>query len=186
LDIFLVRKLGVPDQEELAMGAIASGGTLVLNEEMIQDLGIAKAIIEAGARRELQEIARRERLYRENRPALHVHGRTIILVDDGVATGSTMRAAIAALRRQAPARIVVAVPIAAPETCEELQAEADEVVCAATPEPFYAVGMWYEDFAQTTDAEVRNLLTQAASLQQGKPRPERERGTTDPLGEQRG
>jgi putative phosphoribosyl transferase len=162
LDVFLVRKLGLPGQEELAMGAIASGGTRVLNEEVVSKLHIPKEVIDAVAAKEQQELRRRERHYREGRPPLEVRGRTIILVDDGVATGSTMRAAVAALRQQGPARIVVAVPVGAAETCAELQHEADEVVCIHTPEPFYAVGTWYDNFAQTTDEEVRELLARAA------------------------
>ena len=162
LDVFLVRKLGVPGYEELAMGAIATGGVLVLNREVVQQLHIPYEVIDAIAARERQELERRERAYRGDRPAPSVRGRTVILVDDGLATGSTMRAAIAALRQQQPARIVVAVPVAAPSTCEEFQAEVDEVVCAVTPEPFTAVGFWYEDFSQTTDAEVRDLLDRAA------------------------
>ena len=164
LDVFLVRKLGVPGQEELAMGAVASGGVRVLNREVIELLGIPDSLIEAVASRELGEVARRERLYRDHRPAPAVRGRTVILVDDGLATGATMRAAVAALRQQQPARVVVAVPTAAPETCAELGAEADEVVCARTPQPFYAVGLWYADFRQTTDDEVRDLLARAARL----------------------
>ncbi|HEV8717863.1 MAG TPA: phosphoribosyltransferase [Candidatus Binatia bacterium] len=162
LDVFLVRKLGVPGQEELAMGAIASGGVRVLNREVVELLGIPDSLIDAVATRELQEIARRERLYRDNRPAPKVQGRTVILIDDGLATGATMRAAVAALRQQQPARVIVAVPTAAPETCAELGAEVDEIVCARTPEPFYAVGLWYADFRQITDEEVRDLLARAA------------------------
>jgi len=162
MDIFLVRKLGVPAQEELAMGAIATGGVRVINEDVVRFLGIPDQIIDAVAAAELRELARRERAYRDNLPALPVQGRVVILIDDGLATGSTMRAAAAALRQQNPARIVVAVPVSAPETCEQLRAEMDEVVCAATPEPFRGVGMWYEDFSQTTDEEVRALLERAA------------------------
>jgi predicted phosphoribosyltransferase len=162
--VFLVRKLGVPGQEELAMGAVASGGVRVLNREVIELLRIPDSLIEAVAAREFQEIARRERLYRGNRPAPPVRGRTVILVDDGLATGATMRAAVAALRQQQPARVVIAVPTAAPETCAELSTEVDEVVCARTPHPFYAVGLWYADFRQTTDEEVRDLLARAARL----------------------
>jgi erythromycin esterase-like protein/predicted phosphoribosyltransferase len=158
LDVFVVRKLGVPGYEELAMGAVATGGVRVLNDQIVQRLGIPQYIIDAVAARELQELARRERLYRGGRPPPDVRGRTVILVDDGLATGATMRAAIMALRQLEPARIVVAVPTASPETCEELKAEADDVVCAITPEPFLAVGHWYEDFSQTTDEEVRDLL----------------------------
>ena len=162
LDVFLVRKLGVPGHEELAMGALARGGVRVLNEEVVQSLRITDETIEASTAAELQELARRERLYREGRPAPELRGRTIILIDDGLATGSTMRAAALALRQQQPARLIVAVPVAAPETCEEFRAEVDETICAFTPEPFYAVGYWYEDFRQTTDEEVRTLLRQAA------------------------
>jgi predicted phosphoribosyltransferase len=158
LDVFLVRKLGVPGYEELAMGAVATGGVRVLNDEIVRGLGISEHEIDAAAARELQELARRQRLYRGDRPLPDIAGRTIILVDDGLATGATMRAAIAAVRQQQPARIVVAVPTASPDTCEALKAEADDVVCAMTPEPFLAVGHWYEDFTQTTDDEVRELL----------------------------
>ena len=166
LDVFVVRKLGVPGHEELAMGAIATGGVRILNEELVRALGIPDHLIEAVAATEQEELARRERLYRGNRPPPDVRGRTVILVDDGLATGATMQAAINALRQQQPARIVVAVPIAAPETCDHLKTEADDVVCAVTPEPFYAVGLWYEDFSQTTDDEVRDLL--ARSVQPGR------------------
>src|SRR5438128_1789490 len=162
LDVFLVRKLGLPGMEELAMGAIASGGVRVLNEDVVQTLRVPEEEIDAIAAAEQRELERRERAYRDDRPPLDVRGRTVILVDDGLATGSTMRAAVAALRRQQPARIVVAVPVAAPETCEEFRAIADEIVCLDTPEPFYAVGLWYRDFGQTTDEQVRSLLDQAA------------------------
>ena len=162
LDIFLVRKLGVPGQEELAMGAIATGGARVLNREVVQALGISSEIIDWVAAKELQELRRREQLYRGQRPAPNVQDRTVILVDDGLATGATMRAAVLALRQQGPARIVVAVPTAAPSTCAEFETEVDEIVCAVTPEPFYGVGLWYANFSQTTDEEVRNLLQEAA------------------------
>ena len=158
LDVFVVRKLGVPGYEELAMGAVATGGARVLNDQIVQRLGIPQSIIDAVAAREQQELARRECLYRGGRPPPDVRGRTVILADDGLATGATMRAALMALRQLRPARIVVAVPTASPETCEELKAEADDVICAITPEPFLAVGHWYEDFSQTTDEEVRDLL----------------------------
>jgi len=161
LDVFLVRKLGVPGHEELALGAIAQGGVRVLNAEVVRSLDIAPDTIEAVAAREGEELARRERAYRDDRPPLEVAGRTVILVDDGLATGASMRAAVAALRAAAAARIVVAVPVAAPETCDAVRAEVDEIVCAVTPEPFYAVGFWYADFAQTTDAEVHDLLARA-------------------------
>jgi predicted phosphoribosyltransferase len=140
------------------MGAVATGGVRVLNGEIVRGLGISEDEIDAAVARELQELARRERLYRGDRPPPDVAGRTVILVDDGLATGATMRAAVAASRQQHPARIVVAVPTASPDTCEALKAEADDVICAMTPEPFFAVGHWYEDFTQTTDNEVRELL----------------------------
>ena len=160
LDIFLVRKLGVPGYEELAMGAVATGGVRVLNEQVVNGLRIPDHVIDAVAAQEQEEMRRRERLYRDGRHSPDVRGRTVILVDDGLATGSTMHAAIQALRQQQPARIVVAVPIASPEACEALKYEADEVICLLTPEPFDAVGRWYEDFSQTTDDEVRDLLAQ--------------------------
>jgi predicted phosphoribosyltransferase len=162
LDVFLVRKLGVPGHEELAMGALASGGVRVLNEDVVRELDIPAETIEAVTAAEQQELLRREQLYRDGRPAPDVRGRTVILIDDGLATGSTMRAAVAALREQGPARIVVAVPVAAPSTCREFRDVADDIVCAITPEHFYAVGMWYQDFSQTTDDEVRELLARAA------------------------
>jgi predicted phosphoribosyltransferase len=162
LDVFLVRKLGAPMHEELAMGAIASGGVRVLNHEVVRELDIQPEQIEATAAREAKELQRRERHYRDGRPAPEVRGRTVILVDDGLATGTTMRAAVAALRQQEPARIIVAVPVGAAQSCEELAEEADEVVCVRTPQPFYAVGLWYRNFAQTSDEEVRELLARAA------------------------
>jgi putative phosphoribosyl transferase len=158
LDVFVVRKLGVPGHEELAMGAIATGGTIVLNDEVITELGIRDELIEQVIQRERRELARREALYRGDRPPPKVEGRTVILVDDGLATGSTMRAAAAAVSRQNPAEVVVAVPVAARQTCDELAREVDSVVCALTPDPFYAVGLWYQDFSPTTDEEVRLLL----------------------------
>jgi predicted phosphoribosyltransferase len=161
LDVFIVRKIGVPGYEELAMGAVASGGVRVLNDHIVSGLRIPEYVIEAVTAWEQQELARRERLYRDDRPPPDVRGRTVILVDDGLATGATMQAAIKALRQQQPARIVVAVPTASPGTCDELRAAADEVICAITPEPFYAVGLWYEDFSQTTDEEVRDLLARS-------------------------
>jgi predicted phosphoribosyltransferase len=172
LDVFLVRKLGVPGQEELALGAIATGGTRVLNKEIVEALGISPEIIDWVAARELQELERRERLYRGQRPPPDVQARTVILVDDGLATGATMRAAVEALRQQGPARIVVAVPTAAPATCAEFEAEVDEIVCAVTPEPFYGVGLWYANFSQTTDEEVRHLL-QVAEQQLSRLAPEK-------------
>jgi putative phosphoribosyl transferase len=161
-DVFLVRKLGVPGQEELAMGAIASGGVRVLNDEVVEALHIPEEEINEAATTEQRELERREQLYRGQRPLPAIHDHCVLLIDDGLATGSTMRAAVAALRQQSPARIVVAVPVGSAETCAELQQEADEVVCFRTPEPFYAVGIWYDNFAQTTDNEVRHLLQQAA------------------------
>jgi predicted phosphoribosyltransferase len=158
LDVFLVRKLGVPGYEELAMGAVATGGVRVLNNEIVSGLGISEHEIDAVVAGEMQELVRRDRLYRGDRQPPDVGGRTVILVDDGLATGATMRAAVQALKRQQPARIVAAVPTASPDTCQMLKAEADDVVCAMTPEPFFAVGHWYEDFTQTTDDEVRELL----------------------------
>lgn len=166
MDIFIVRKLGLPGHEELAVGAIASGSARVLNEEIIGYLNISEAVIDAISQRELQELERRERAYRGDRPPLHVEGRTIILIDDGLATGASMRAAIAGLRAQNPAHIVVAVPTAAPETCEALEPEVDQMICATTPEPFYGVSRWYEDFSQTTDEEVKMLLEEATHLLQ--------------------
>src|SRR3979411_2170298 len=163
LDVFVVRKLGVPGYEELAMGAVATGGVRVLNDQLVERLGIPESLIDAVAARERQELARRERLYRGNRPPPDVRGRTVILVDSGRATGATMYAAIEALRQQNPARIVVAVPTASPETCEEMKARADDVICAITPEPFEAVGRWYQDFSQTTDEEVGALLAQRSA-----------------------
>ncbi|CAA9581414.1 MAG: Phosphoribosyl transferase domain protein [uncultured Thermomicrobiales bacterium] len=162
LDLFLVRKLGVPGHEELALGAIATGGVRVLNRSVLGELSITDATIEAVAAREGQELARRERLYRGDRPAPDLRGRVVILVDDGLATGATMRAAARAARDQGPARLVVAVPVAPREECEGFRGEVDEIVCLLTPEPFYAVGAWYEDFAETTDDEVRDLLARTA------------------------
>lgn len=159
LDIFLVRKLGVPGQEELAMGAIASGGVRVLNEQVAPY--VTQAAIDAATAQERAELERRERAYRGNRPPPEIRGKTIILIDDGLATGSTMRAAVAAIRQQQPARIVVAVPVGAGSTCDSLRHQADEVICGATPEPFFGVGQWYDDFAQTTDEEVCHLLERA-------------------------
>lgn len=161
LDIFIVRKLGLPGHEELALGAIASGGARVLNEDIIRYLGISEAVIDVIAQRELQELERRERAYREDRPPLEVEDRTIILIDDGLATGASMRAAVAGVHSHHPAQITVAVPTAALETCEALKPEVDQMICATTPEPFYGVSRWYKDFSQTTDEEVRTLLQAA-------------------------
>jgi predicted phosphoribosyltransferase len=160
LDVFVVRKLGVPGHSELAMGAIASGGVEVLSHELIRDLGISEHLVRQVAGRERLELERRDALYRTARPGGHVDVRdqTVILVDDGLATGSTMHAALLALRELGPARIVVAVPVGARDTCERLRSIADEVVCGSTPEPFDAVGLWYDEFTQTTDEEVQRLL----------------------------
>jgi putative phosphoribosyl transferase len=162
LDVFIVRKLGVPGHEELAMGAIASGGTRVLNYAVIEQLGIRETVIDRVTQHELQEIRRRENLYREGRPPVPATGRTVVLVDDGLATGATMLAAIRAVRTQNPERIIVGVPVASPEACDEIGKNADRIVCVATPTPFQAVGVWYEDFSQTSDGEVRELLERAA------------------------
>jgi putative phosphoribosyl transferase len=164
LDVFVVRKLGVPDDEELAMGAIASGGVRVINADVMSHQSqFPKSVIDEVATREQKELERRERLYRRDQPMPAVQGRTVILTDDGLATGTTMRAAATALRQLKPLRIIVAVPVGAAETCEEFRTEVDEVVCAASPEPFMAVGAWYSEFSQTSDDEVRELLKQAAS-----------------------
>lgn len=157
LDVFIVRKLGFPGHEEYAMGAIASGGVRVMNAD-VAGMHIAQDVIDAVTAREQTELARRERLYRGDRPPLALADRTVILVDDGLATGSTMRAAVQAVRQQRPRRLVVAVPVAAAATCTELRADADEVVCTLTPEPFRAVGVWYRNFEQTSDEEVHALL----------------------------
>jgi putative phosphoribosyl transferase len=158
LDVFLARKLGVPEQPELAMGAVAAGGVRVLHQAVVDALAIPPEVIDAVATREGAEVSRREQTYRAGRPPLDVAGRTVVVVDDGMATGSTMRAAVAALRAQRAARVVVAVPVGAGETCRQLAGEADEVVCARTPASFHAVGQWYDDFTQTTDDEIRALL----------------------------
>ena len=163
LDVLVVRKLGVPGQEELAMGAIASGGARIVNRTVVDGLGIAPADIERVAAAEGAELARREAAYRGERPAAEIAGKAAIVVDDGLATGSTMRAAVAALRAQRPSRLVVAVPVGAALTCRELGAKADEVVCAKTPRLFRAVGEWYEDFSATSEDEVRRLLGVSAS-----------------------
>lgn len=161
LDVFVVRKLGLPGHPELAMGAIASGDVRVMNEDVLESSPVSQAAIEAVTRTERAELERRERTYRDGRPLVAIEGRIVILVDDGLATGSTMRAAVLAVRRLHPARIIVAVPVGAWQTCQALREVADEVVCAFTPEPFRAVGLWYVDFSQTTDDEVRRLLSRA-------------------------
>ncbi len=163
LDVFVVRKLGVPGHRELAMGAIASSGVRALNPEVIDSLQISGPIIDAVAAHEQKELERQERVYRGDTPFPRLAGRTVIVVDDGLATGSTMRAAVRAIRVSEPARIVVAAPVAAAETCRSLRTEADEVVCVNVPEDFHAVSLWYDEFSQTTDEEVRRLLEAAAS-----------------------
>jgi predicted phosphoribosyltransferase len=171
LDLFVVRKLGVPGHEKLAIGALAPDGVRILNQEVVKALDIPEVIIDEVAAQQLEELKRRERLYRGSRPPLDLRGRTVILMDDGLATGATMRAAIRALRQQQPARIVVAVPTASPDTCEALGGEADEVICAMTPRPFLSVGHWYDDFTQTTDEEVRRLLAQRQQPDDRQPSP---------------
>jgi putative phosphoribosyl transferase len=164
LDVFVVRKLGVPGHEELAMGAIASGGVRELNQDVLRALGISRELVGLVAQREQRELQRREREYRDGRAPVDIRDRTVILVDDGLATGSSMRAAALALKSKQAAQIVVAVPVGAPSTCAEFEPEVDEVLCGVTPEPFWSVGRWYGDFSQTSDEEVRNLLRQAASF----------------------
>jgi len=161
LDIFVVRKIGVPGHEELAMGAIASGGVYVTNPSVLRSVRNSQEAFKAAAQRELQEIRRRELAYRGDRPLPQIQDRIVILVDDGLATGASMRVAVQALRQQRPAKIVVAVPIASEETCDEFRDEVEEIVCAITPDPFFGVGLWYQDFSQTTDEEVRILLQTA-------------------------
>lgn len=167
LDVFIVRKLGVPGHEELAIGAIATGGAQVLDHYLIRELNLPPGEIARVVAQEERELERREREYRAERPPLPVAGLTAILVDDGLATGYTMRAAVTALKQEGAAKTIVAVPVAPPDTCDSLRADVDEVVCAVTPDPFGAVGVWYHDFRQTTDDEVRELLAQAASLSGG-------------------
>lgn len=171
LDVFLVRKLGTPGQEELAMGAIASGGIRVLNPAIVEGLAIPEAVIDRIAAVEDRELERRERAYRDDKPALRVTDRTIILVDDGLATGATMRAGLTALRQEQPRRLVAAVPVAPESTCWALGAITDKAVCLETPEPFYGVGVWYDDFAPTSDDEVRDLLRQSAERATNSQRP---------------
>ena len=164
LDVFIVRKLGVPGHEELGMGAIATGGVRILHEGIIREIGISPQTIEAVSAREQAELDRRERLYRGDRPAPTIESRTVVIVDDGLATGSTMKAAIQAVRQQSPRQVIVAVPTAPSETCEQLKESADHVVCALTPEPFFSVGGSYADFTQITDGEVRDLIASAANI----------------------
>jgi putative phosphoribosyl transferase len=161
LDVFLVRKLGFPGHEELAMGAIATGGVRIIDQQIVQMFGISDEAIDRVTATEQRELERREQLYRDGRPAPDVKGRTAILIDDGLATGSTMRAAVQALRQEGARKIVIAVPVAPPETCEAFRDEVDDIICAVTPEPFRAVGIWYADFSETTDDEVRELLARA-------------------------
>lgn len=161
MDVFIVRKLGVPGNEELAMGAIASDNIRVLNEDVVMSFQIPERVIDMVAENERKELERRERAYRGDRPKPEIEGSTVILIDDGLATGATMRAAAAALKTKNPAKIVIAVPTAAPDICEIFRKEMDEIICLATPEPFYGVGAWYEDFSQTTDKEVCELLDKA-------------------------
>jgi putative phosphoribosyl transferase len=161
LDIFVVRKLGVPGQEELAMGAIASGGVRVLNDDIIRMLKIPKEAINAVAAKEQRELERREKLYRQGHPPIDVRGKLVILVDDGLATGATMRVAAMALQQEQVKGVIVAVPVSASSTCEEFRSVVDEIICAFTPEPFYGVGSWYRDFSPTSDAEVIHLLEKA-------------------------
>ena len=158
LDVFVVRKLGVPGREELAMGAIAAGGVRVVNRSVVEGLEIGEDVVDTVAARELKELERRDAAYRDDRPPPDVGGKVVVVVDDGLATGSTMRAAVAALRAQNPSRIVVAVPVGSSATCHDLEAEADEVVCARMPVNFLAVGQWYHDFSPTTDEQIRRLL----------------------------
>ena len=162
LDIFTVRKLGLPGHEELAMGAIASGGARVINQDVVRTFSIPQGVVEAVAKQELKELERRERAFRGDREMREIHDRTAILIDDGLATGASMQAALMGLRARDPARIVVAVPTAPLETCEAFQPLVDEMICATTPEPFYGVGQWYEDFSQVTDEQVQTLLEQAS------------------------
>jgi putative phosphoribosyl transferase len=164
LDVFVVRKLGLPGQEELAMGAIASGGARVLNRDLIRALNIPEEVLDEVTREEQRELERREREYRDGRPPIDVRGKTVILVDDGLATGSSMRVAVLALKQKQPEQVIVAVPVAPADSCAEMQSVADKVVCAVTPQPFWGVGQWYEDFSQTSDEEVRELLKRAASF----------------------
>jgi len=161
MDVFIVRKLGVPGHEELAMGAIASGGVVVLNEDVIEALQISQEIIDAVTVREREEMSRREQAYRDDRPAPKIRGHCIILIDDGLATGASMSSAVRSVKQQGPLRVVVAVPVAAVQTAERLDAEVDEFVAVRTPTPFYGVGQWYDDFSQTSDEEVRELLERA-------------------------
>jgi putative phosphoribosyl transferase len=177
LDVFVVRKLGLPVHSEFAMGAIASGGVRVIDRQTVRRFGVSDEQLAAVISSEERELKRREHLYRENRRFPEVGGKTVILVDDGLATGATMAAAAAALRKQSPAKLVVAVPISSPETCDAFRDIVDDIICAVTPEPFYAVGLWYDDFSQTTDEEVHDLLAEAA---RGLPQATRSTGAAVP------
>ena len=168
LDVFLVRKLGLPGHEEFAMGAIASGDIRLVNEDVVREYGVTEAEIDSVIAVEERELARRERAYRDGRPLPSLEGRTVILIDDGLATGASMQAAVLALRERSPGKTIVAVPVAAAETCVEFRGWVDEIVCVETPDPFYAVGIWYEDFGQTTDQEVHDLLSAARGIQQSE------------------
>ncbi|MBD2137189.1 phosphoribosyltransferase [Anabaena sp. FACHB-1237] len=159
LDICIVRKLGVPGHKELAMGAIAAHGVIILNHDVIETLAISQETIDLVAAEELQELSRRDHAYRGDKPPINVHQKTVILIDDGIATGSTIRAAITILKQQQPDKIIIATPIAPPDVCQQLQLEVDDVICLQTPEPMSAIGLWYDDFTQTTDDQVRELLT---------------------------
>jgi len=178
LDVLLVRKLGVPGREELAMGAVASGGPRVINEDIVRGFGLPDDVIDAVEAQEQQELTRRERLYRDDLPPPDLRGRTIILVDDGLATGASMRAAVQAARQQQPARIIVAVPTASPDTCEALKREADDVISVILPEPFFAVGQSYDDFSQTTDNEVRDLLARQHGAEDARAEPSEDSSKT--------
>ena len=179
LDVFVVRKLGVPGHEELAMGAIASGGVMVLNPEVVAAAGVQRPQVDAVVARELARLERQERTFRGGRPPLELSGRVVIVVDDGLATGATMRAAVRALRDRGARAIVVAVPTAPRETCAALGREADEVVCASTPEPFTAVGLWYRDFSPVDDEQVRRLLERARSQAHGPQAPDQPPGSRE-------
>lgn len=174
LDVIVVRKLGVPGEEELAMGAIASGGVRVLNRDVVRMLALSNATIDAVAAKEQRELTRREHLYRDERPMPELRGRTVLLVDDGIATGATMRAAIEATRQQGPAHIVVAAPVAALSTCAQLREGGVDVICVQEPEALYAIGLWYDDFPQTSDGEIRDLLDRVWHVRTPAPRPEPE------------
>ena len=168
LDVFVVRKLGVPGREELAMGAIASGGVRVLNPDVVRSLGISEEVIDASVRSQHQELERRETLYRKGRPAIKLRDQVVILVDDGLATGASMRAAVIGVKTRSPAKVIVAVPTAAAKACSAIAQMVDEIQCASTPEPFYGVGYWYDDFPQTSDSEVASLLAEATDAEPGE------------------